>query len=245
VTNSTFPTWVEAVCQPCPPDQYQSNIAHQEESCLPWTVCNTVNNEQYEVQNGSSTYNRQCGSNVECSADQYESQAPYTAKNKYERDEPRLCESLTACQPGQFEATTPTLSTDRVCGPCDGETEWQNTTNAQSCSSMSFCGLGEKVSFLEGGSRVQDLQCVACDASHYQDLKIHREVQCKTQPHAGYGQQMSEVTVVKAQELELCPEGTFMDNGKHRFTACINYTTAYCTVNERMLNFESKEADQK
>ena len=174
-----------AVCKECPPRHFQPLENHRESECNPWTVCIIAENKQYVAKNGTDTADTVCGSNIECSSTQWETQAPSEA-------EPRLCAELTTCMPGTYISVNRTRSADRSCSECDGVTNWQDGANQHQCNTMSTCAPGQRVSGGAGaGSNNADLSCDNCPENYFQNASEHRLSACFRQDYCGEGQAMS------------------------------------------------------
>ena len=227
-----------AVCKECPPRQFQPLENHRESECNPWTVCIIADNKQYVAKNGTDTTDTVCGSNVECSSTQWETQAP-------SETEPRLCVGLTTCMPGTYISVNRTGSADRNCSACDGATNWQDGANQYQCKVMSTCSPGQKVSGGAGaGSSKADLSCDDCPENYFQNASEHRLSTCFRQDYCGEGQVMSIDSNVTARSCSPCPNGTFMSAEAHRYDACVPYAVTACGVNERLVLAGSNTTDQ-
>jgi len=226
-------------CVECKPRTFQPLEMHRERECISWTVCNTVNNEQYIAENGTFTADTLCGSNVECSDGQWQAQAPSEI-------EPRICVGLTACVPGNYISKNHTGTADRVCTPCNGVSEWQDDTNQHQCNIMATCSKGEKVVAGAGaGSTRTDLSCEVCPPNAFQNVSMHRLQTCFQQEYCSIGEAMSLDSNALARTCTQCPNGTYQDAAVHRYDQCTPYSTTVCGVNERLTLVGANNTDQQ
>ena len=109
-------------------------------------------------------------------------------------DQHRLpsCRPFAVCEEGQFEAATPTSTSDRVCatqGACSSdqyESKAPTATTNRQCVSLSQCRAGERITDPpkknDNGGFIGDLACGPCNDGGYQDQEAHRSQVCKTLP---------------------------------------------------------------
>jgi hypothetical protein len=96
--------------------------------------------DEYETQAPNATQNRECAPLTECSETQYESQAQTTTVD-------RVCSALTECSATQYQSVAPTNTTNRQCANvtvCDpNNNEYEGTpptvTTDRQCDNCTDC----------------------------------------------------------------------------------------------------------
>ena len=102
------------------------------------------------------------------------------------------CQRVAVCKQGQYEATKPTGTSDRVCathGKCSTvqyEAKAPTATTNRQCVELSQCRAGERITTPpkrdSNGIMVGDLSCGPCNDGGFQDEKVHRIKSCKALP---------------------------------------------------------------
>ncbi|EGD78969.1 hypothetical protein PTSG_11806 [Salpingoeca rosetta] len=103
----------------------QAPTATSNRACAPLTTCDFET--QFESQAPTATSNRVCTPLSSCDAEtQYETQAPTQTSD-------RECEGLATCVAGEFVATQPTPTSNRVCASCPAGTTDHDSDSETAC----------------------------------------------------------------------------------------------------------------
>ncbi|EGD79525.1 hypothetical protein PTSG_10095 [Salpingoeca rosetta] len=120
-------TYLSAVRECTAGQEYetQAPTATSNRACAPLTTCDFET--QFESQVPTATSNRVCTPLSSCDAEtQYETQAPTQTSD-------RECEGLATCVAGEFVATQPTPTSNRVCASCPAGTTDHDSDSETAC----------------------------------------------------------------------------------------------------------------
>eukprot|EP00049_Salpingoeca_infusionum_P008285 m.134987 g.134987 ORF g.134987 m.134987 type:complete len:3074 (+) comp13971_c1_seq1:42-9263(+) len=145
---------------PCKDNQFETSPPTDlvDRQCQDWKVCGKF---EVTVQEPTASTDRVCGT---CSVG--------TTYQSFDE-----CLDVSDCEPGFYEETAPTLTSDRKCQLCSNNT-FKPSTGQQPCVTVSTCEAGEFVKALPTVS--SDRKCVACEVSKNLFSNVKNAAQCSS-----------------------------------------------------------------
>eukprot|EP00055_Hartaetosiga_balthica_P018339 m.133083 g.133083 ORF g.133083 m.133083 type:complete len:1163 (+) comp9491_c0_seq3:175-3663(+) len=122
------------------------------------------------------------------------------------------CKSASKCSYGERVGSNPTLSSDRICVACNGDTYMDEERHTfEACKPDLLCHKGEYQSTFPTSS--SNRKCSACTEGKYEDEETHTYTTCKNPSLCGVGYHESHPpTLTSDRQCRKCFPGKYMDN---------------------------------
>eukprot|EP00054_Salpingoeca_dolichothecata_P002959 m.24654 g.24654 ORF g.24654 m.24654 type:complete len:1139 (+) comp13424_c0_seq3:110-3526(+) len=150
------------------------------------------------------------------------------------------CKPVTTCKEGQFQASPPTSSSDRVCFFCNGATNYQDQAGQTSCKNVQTCPAGTRVT--QKPSVSQNRECADCDGITEYSTSANVD-SCSTVKNCGPGSyQTQSPSSTRDRSCQSCTLNTNYQDGTNK-GVCKPVST--CDPGTRELTAPSLTSDRK
>ncbi|EDQ91376.1 uncharacterized protein MONBRDRAFT_23706 [Monosiga brevicollis MX1] len=238
VSNSLFELTAQATAS-C---NYSLQYLDEQGECQQITTCTE---DEYVLNEATSTSDRTCVNLTECEGDEVEFVAATATSDRTCRLSCTLgvtyawnashCEICSTCDSGEFEAAVCTNTSDTVCQPCatcdSGEFEAAVCTNTSDtvCQPCATCDSGEfEAAVCTNTSDTVCQPCATCDSGEFEAAVCTNTSDTVCQPCATCDSGEFEAAVCTNTSDTVCQPCATCDSGEFEAAVCTNTSDTVC-----------------